>query len=147
MDSEGRKEINVKDEFFTEEEALLATRGYFRGGSSGRGHPSPFKPKQTSLPNKGAAGRDGRDHGHGGSWGGGARRWSAGRAIFGGKEKEDERKRPRPVNTIGTTGERLLCLACGSFRHMIVDCEHSYEKMKSRTLLAEEVWGVLGVRL
>ena len=141
MDSESRKEINVKDKFFTkEEEALLATRGYFRGeGSSGRGHPSPFKPKHTSTPIKGAAGRGG---GHGGRWGGGARGWSAGRDIFGEKEKEDERK--RPTNARGANGERLLCLACGSFQHMIVDCEHSYERMKNRTLSAEEVWGEVG---
>ena len=34
-----------------------------------------------------------------------------------------------------------MCLACGSYRHMMNDCQHSWEKMKSKTLLAKEAWG------
>ena len=36
----------------------------------------------------------------------------------------------RPLNPKGQDGERLLCLACGSYRHMMTDCPHSWEKMK-----------------
>ena len=44
-----------------------------------------------------------------------------------------EKNMTRPINPKGRDGERLLCLACGSYRHMIKECQHSWESMKDKT--------------
>ena len=45
---------------------------------------------------------------------------------------ETDRNVTRPLNPKGQDGERLLCLACGSYRHMIQECQHSWENMKGK---------------
>ena len=37
----------------------------------------------------------------------------------------------RPVNPKGSDGRVMLCVACGSFRHLVADCPDSWENMKS----------------
>ena len=34
------------------------------------------------------------------------------------------------INPVGTDGNRLLCKSCGSFRHLLNDCPHSWENIK-----------------
>ena len=36
----------------------------------------------------------------------------------------------RPINPVDEEGERLVCRACGSYRHMLGDCPHSWEKLQ-----------------
>jgi len=87
-----------------EEEALLADRGYFRGAGRGGGRGGGF--------NGGRGGGGSWSGGGGGGWsGGGAGARAAGRSV------ETERNEKRPLNPKGQDGERLLCLACGSYRH------------------------------
>lgn len=40
-------------------------------------------------------------------------------------------KNGRPVNPKGQDGKYLTCRACGSFRHMVKDCQHSYENSQA----------------
>ena len=112
------KAIKMEAEFYTEEEeALLAARGYYRG-----------------PPGRGSRGGGSSGSSSRGAWsGGGGGGWSGTKA--GAKEKEVQK---RPLNPTGHDGERLLCLACGSFRHMMQDCQHSWEKMKGKAFVAED---------
>ena len=36
----------------------------------------------------------------------------------------------RTVNPVGSNGTILTCSACGSFRHLLADCQHSYENLE-----------------
>ena len=56
-----------------------------------------------------------------------------GAGVLGNKETTK-----RPLNPTGADGERLLCRACGSYRHMLSDCPHSYEKMQNKVYNTEE---------
>ena len=116
------KAIKLEAEYYTEEEeALLAARGYYRG-PPGRG--------ASARASVGGGGRGGwSSSGGGGGWSG----VKAGRTA-GPPEKEVK----RPLNPTGQDGERLLCLACGSYRHMMQECQHSWERMKGKAYMAEE---------
>ena len=35
----------------------------------------------------------------------------------------------RPINPKGPDGNSLTCLCCGSYRHMLTDCPHSWENL------------------
>lgn len=35
----------------------------------------------------------------------------------------------RKVNSLGSDGKRILCAACGSYRHLLAECPDSYENM------------------
>ena len=61
-------------------------------------------------------GGSGRGNGHGS---GGVARGATGREI----------KPERPVNPNGSDGKTLLCVACGSYRHLIANCPDSWENM------------------
>lgn len=37
----------------------------------------------------------------------------------------------RPLNRFGRFGKRLLCLSCGSFRHLIRQCPYSWENIQN----------------
>ena len=39
-------------------------------------------------------------------------------------------KMEKPINREGQDGETLLCKSCGSYRHLLPDCPHSYENMQ-----------------
>ncbi len=40
----------------------------------------------------------------------------------------------KPINPKNSTGELLTCISCGSYRHMLGECPHSYENMsKNKT--------------
>ena len=117
--------IKLEVEYYTEEEeALLAGRGYYRGSGRGGGRGGSYN-----------GGRGG-----GGSWSGGGGGWSGGGAgaRAAGRPAKPERDVKRPLNPKGQDGERLLCLACGSYRHMMMDCQHSWERMKGKAFVVEE---------
>lgn len=44
----------------------------------------------------------------------------------------------RPANPKGADGARLLCKACGSYRHFVSDCPYSYENMAKVNITSEE---------
>lgn len=38
----------------------------------------------------------------------------------------------RPINPLSGNGARLTCHSCGSYRHLVAECPHSYENSKDR---------------
>ena len=136
MDEKG---IKLEAEYFTEEEeALLAARGFYRGpggrgggGSSGAG--GAWSRSGGSGGSGGGAWSGGRGAGSSGSAGG----WNSGKGEGKGGMKEKEVQK-RPLNPTGHDGERLLCRACGSYRHLMGECPHSWEKMKGKVFMVEE---------
>ena len=54
------------------------------------------------------------------------------RNNFGGSSSE------RPVNPPGANGQILTCIACGSFRHMLADCPHSWENLSKVNFVSSE---------
>ena len=137
-DSSGREEkgIKLEAEFFSEEEvALLAGRGFYRSAGHGGGRGGGYS----------GGGGGGSSGGGGGGWSGGRGAGSSGGAAgswnggnSGAKTNKEKEVQKRPLNPTGQDGERLLCRACGSYRHMMQDCPHSWEKMKGRAYVAEE---------
>ena len=57
------------------------------------------------------------------------------------KRNQTHQKRPeKPVNPKNDKGEYLTCSSCGSFRHMLQQCPHSYENMaKGKGAVCSEV--------
>ena len=45
----------------------------------------------------------------------------------------------KDINPTGSDGRLLTCKSCGSFRHMINDCEHSWENMDKVSLTEHDV--------
>jgi hypothetical protein len=117
--------IKLEPAFFVENEEALYAAGYvhqskFRGrgfGSAGRGGRGQWRGGSGS----------GRGSGHGY---GGVARGATGR----------ETKPERPVNANGSDGKTLLCVACGSYRHLIANCPYSWENMSktNRVNVVEE---------
>ena len=120
----------------TQEEGLVAgcygQENRFRGrgwrgagrGAGGRG----FWGSWRGVSGSDSAGNWRQHRGNGGSGGRGSRDGDAfssrGRvASTGGRGRGLE----RPVNPTGSDGNLLLCLACGSFRHLVADCPYSWE--------------------
>jgi len=117
------KAIKLEGEFFTEEEeALLAGRGYYRG-PAGRGGTG------------GGSGGGGVNHSASNSWSGSG---NSGNSWSGAKGGSKEKEVKRPLNPTGQDGERLLCRACGSYRHMMQDCPHTWEKIKGKAFVVED---------
>ena len=120
----------------TQEEGLVADcygqENRFRGrgwrgagrGAGGRG----FWGSWRGVSGSDSAGNWRQHRGNGGSGGRGSRDGDAfssrGRVTStGGRGRGLE----RPVNPTGSDGNLLLCLACGSFRHLVADCPYSWE--------------------
>ena len=59
---------------------------------------------------------------------------------FKGKKQRFERKdkNGKPLNPKGSDGRLLTCRGCGSFRHLVKQCEHNNEKSKSQVHSAED---------
>ena len=75
--------------------------------------------------------------------GGGQRRWypnKPNRGTFGGRQgtwrpsngRSLNNQTDRPVNPNGVDGRPLTCRACGSFRHLLRQCPHSWENMQTK---------------
>ena len=47
-------------------------------------------------------------------------------------------KAGRPVNPKGSDGKFMTCKACGSFRHLVKDCQHSFEKTNNHAFHVED---------
>ena len=92
---------------------------------------------------------------HGGNWRGGGSLGGAmgGRSGMrnfknsssvgrGGNSGRYERNKPysdnRPTNPKGSDGTRMLCKACGSYRHLLPECPYSYENMSKVNITSEE---------
>ena len=45
----------------------------------------------------------------------------------------------KPINSNGPNGEPLVCHSCGSFRHMLKDCQHSYENSTDKSYYTEGI--------
>ena len=56
--------------------------------------------------------------------------------TWSGREGKDDKG--RPINQKGPDGKLLRCKACGSFRHLVKNCQHSYERSGTQALLVEE---------
>ena len=117
--------FSVTDHVGDNEEAYLASgyrqRGYGSGwrGNSGRG--GAFGGNRVWRGNSWRGG-SGAGNGRGGtSFGPGhlRNRGGFGRGRGGG----------RPMNPVGPDGSVLLCVACGSFRHLVANCPDSWENM------------------
>ena len=95
--------IRLEPAFLAENEEALMAAGYYRKSSQrgfrGRG--------------RGSNGRGGRGTGINSDYQG----------------RIPEVKKERKVNPKGSDGKTLLCLACGSYRHMLSDCPDSWENM------------------
>ncbi|CAG2194669.1 unnamed protein product [Mytilus edulis] len=44
----------------------------------------------------------------------------------------------KSINPKGSDGTLLTCSSCGSFRHMMANCPHSWENMQERVNITEE---------
>jgi len=105
-EEEKKTEEKLEEKFhIKEEEARSAARGYYRGPQG-----------------RGGAGNNGAGGGRGG--------WSGTKA--GRQTEPTEKEVKRPMNPTGQDGGRFLCLACGSYRHMIQECQYSWESMKGK---------------
>ena len=54
------------------------------------------------------------------------------------KKPEDKYKDKRPMNPKGQDGKVIVCRACGSFRHLLKDCQHSYEKLNGEAHVVQD---------
>ena len=54
------------------------------------------------------------------------------------KKPDDKYKDKRPMNPKGQDGKVIVCRACGSFRHLLKDCQHSYEKLNGEAHVVQD---------
>lgn len=110
--------IKLEPAFLAENEEALWNAGYFKRNFSrgnrgtGRGY---WQREQTNR---------GRGYQHQSGGRGYANRGKTGHE--------------RHVNPQGPDGRSLLCISCGSFRHLIADCPDSWENMSARANIVEE---------
>ena len=104
-------------------EEALASMGFYRKkggpGSGGRGNGSGgrgFKGGRGARGGRGAYSNNG----------------DGGRGAYGNSGDGSQRSLEKPVNPKNENGDTLTCISCGSFRHMLDTCPHSYENMKKR---------------
>ena len=72
-----------------------------------------------------------------GNWRSGAGRSQMQGGYSGGRGNDS-----RPLNPVGPDGNTLLCVACGSFRHLVADCPDSWERRGSTRVNIAESDGV-----
>lgn len=93
--------IKLEPAYLAQHEDILAAAGYYKNnGHNSKPYKGGFKGKPKYKNQK-------QDQG---SW-----------------KPQTQNKGSRPVNPKGSDGKTLTCRACGSFRHMVKECQHSYE--------------------
>ncbi len=48
-------------------------------------------------------------------------------------------RKERPVNPMGSNGKPMTCLACGSYRHLVSTCPHSWENLEKVNISEEDI--------
>ena len=119
-------------------------RGDWRGGRGARGGFRGRNDGSKNFNNSGGGGYRGGDPGYtarGGYRGVGGGQSSQVSGSRGGKVT-------KPINPTDESGEPFTCSSCGSYRHLLNECPHSYENIKKNnttpTLVAEAVMAASG---
>lgn len=111
---ESNDAIKLEPTFLAQHEDVLAAAGYY---PRNRAYTAPSKYQKGNSQNK--------------------NKWS----------KQNNMKKPgpdrnskdkRPVNPKGKDGETMVCIACGSFRHLLGECPYSYEKLNGQAFYVED---------
>jgi transposase InsO family protein len=128
----GGTAVKLEPTFLAENEEALAAAGFYRysGGGSSRGR---YGRGGYGRGGYGRGGSNGRGYGRGyqeRSGGYDQGRGKSDQSTF----REQGRGAPasdRPVNPKDENGKYLTCHACGSFRHMVTKCPHSWENIQA----------------
>ena len=114
VDKESDDHVKLEPAFLAQHEDVLAAAGYY---PRNRAYTAPAKYKKGNPNNRN-------------KW----TKQNTERKQDGDKHNKDK----RPVNPKGHDGKTLICKACGSFRHLLRDCQHSYEKMNGDAFYVED---------
>ena len=108
--------IKLEPAFLAENEEVLLAAGYVKRGGRSRGR--GFGSSRQSNSGFGRGSNSGFGRGNGSKNGGPtASKIDA---------KDGQKKK---INPVGADGKRLVCVSCGSFRHMLADCPDSWENL------------------